>query len=273
MTIADRDFPAAHSMDTSWFAIDADGVVAHFDTGEDGALPIHAAHGPGADDPSFDHEALEVALLLRAALSESRQSADDIRGRANTMKGPEEVLIALSGDDAAALLPESRYTVLREAGPRVARSRGPASPDTVRKLVESGRVRALYIGGEIEDLTDTFSGLPEMVCYQRDHGDEPGAYARKHLPTDPIRVDELPAEVATALSALRLPIQFTRTESLQLADHMDDAEAHYWGEGWTLRGFGPEPPPGQQAPPRAGRGWVVVLALVLAAVALFLVLR
>ena len=36
------DFPAAHSMDTYWFAIDADENVAVFDTGEAGALPYSA---------------------------------------------------------------------------------------------------------------------------------------------------------------------------------------------------------------------------------------
>jgi hypothetical protein len=32
-------FPAAHSMDTTWFAIDADGYVGVFDSGEGGAVP------------------------------------------------------------------------------------------------------------------------------------------------------------------------------------------------------------------------------------------
>ena len=35
----DADFPAAHSMDTQWFAVDKDGQVAYFDTGENGAVP------------------------------------------------------------------------------------------------------------------------------------------------------------------------------------------------------------------------------------------
>jgi hypothetical protein len=34
-----EDFPAAHSMDTTWFGIDADGFVAEFQTGENGILP------------------------------------------------------------------------------------------------------------------------------------------------------------------------------------------------------------------------------------------
>jgi hypothetical protein len=41
-------------MDTAWFAVDSDGHVARFDTGEDGALPLAAAHRGGPDDPNFD---------------------------------------------------------------------------------------------------------------------------------------------------------------------------------------------------------------------------
>lgn len=33
------DFPAAHSMDAVWFAVDEDGQIAMFDTGEAGAMP------------------------------------------------------------------------------------------------------------------------------------------------------------------------------------------------------------------------------------------
>ncbi|MEI8044779.1 MAG: hypothetical protein WCL11_25430, partial [Verrucomicrobiota bacterium] len=36
------DFPCAHSMDTSWFAVDAEGNVGLFNTSEDGALPLAA---------------------------------------------------------------------------------------------------------------------------------------------------------------------------------------------------------------------------------------
>jgi hypothetical protein len=34
-----EDFPAAHSMDTEWFAVDRDGQVALFFTGENGSMP------------------------------------------------------------------------------------------------------------------------------------------------------------------------------------------------------------------------------------------
>jgi hypothetical protein len=34
-----QDFPAAHSMDTKWFAVDADGNIGIFRSGEGGAVP------------------------------------------------------------------------------------------------------------------------------------------------------------------------------------------------------------------------------------------
>src|SRR5262249_33377252 len=45
-----EDFPAAHSMDTVFFAVDRDGRLALFNTGEDGALPFYAFSGDEAGD-------------------------------------------------------------------------------------------------------------------------------------------------------------------------------------------------------------------------------
>ena len=35
-----EDFPAAHSMDTDWFAVDVDGRLAYFDSGEVGPARV-----------------------------------------------------------------------------------------------------------------------------------------------------------------------------------------------------------------------------------------
>jgi hypothetical protein len=40
--MTDSDYPAAHSMDTTWYAVDADGHVGVFDTAENGHAPIWA---------------------------------------------------------------------------------------------------------------------------------------------------------------------------------------------------------------------------------------
>jgi len=45
------DYPAAHSMDTEWFAVDKDGFVAVLYTNEEGAVPVNYSRmQEGADD-------------------------------------------------------------------------------------------------------------------------------------------------------------------------------------------------------------------------------
>lgn len=48
------DYPAAHSMDTTWFAVDKAGFVAEFSTGEAGAIPFDAPAPEGEDDVSTE---------------------------------------------------------------------------------------------------------------------------------------------------------------------------------------------------------------------------
>ena len=50
------DYPAAHSMDTAWFAIDLDGNVAVFDTGESGCVP----------EDAYTEDAYELQEQIRA---------------------------------------------------------------------------------------------------------------------------------------------------------------------------------------------------------------
>jgi hypothetical protein len=56
----DIDFPAAHSMDTHWFAVDREGHVALFFTGENGYIPSLAA----SFDPFGTHKLVDVARAL-----------------------------------------------------------------------------------------------------------------------------------------------------------------------------------------------------------------
>jgi hypothetical protein len=53
------DYPAAHSMDTAWFAIDRDGCVALFWSGDTGLVPASACFGELAADL---HEALDAEV-------------------------------------------------------------------------------------------------------------------------------------------------------------------------------------------------------------------
>jgi hypothetical protein len=52
----DVDFPAAHSMDTAWYAVDRDGHVGIFVTGEEGHMPRGAANEYDASLPALPDE-------------------------------------------------------------------------------------------------------------------------------------------------------------------------------------------------------------------------
>jgi hypothetical protein len=54
--LMDPDYPAAHSMDTTWFAVDRQGHVAVFSTGQLGAV---AAHAPGPEDAAEAYDRLQ----------------------------------------------------------------------------------------------------------------------------------------------------------------------------------------------------------------------
>jgi hypothetical protein len=70
------DYPAAHSMDTNWFAVDADGRVGLFQAGSDGAYPSNAClggdvhHAPGPDEEDILRRLLD--LQQEADLSHGR---------------------------------------------------------------------------------------------------------------------------------------------------------------------------------------------------------
>jgi hypothetical protein len=73
-----RDYPAAHSMDSTWFAVDANGELAFFDTGEGGCLP-EGGFPAGGEAGGRKKNALEDTQLLAYALLARAQRDDRLR--------------------------------------------------------------------------------------------------------------------------------------------------------------------------------------------------
>lgn len=74
-----RDYPAAHSMDSTWFAVDEDGQVAVFDTGEggpmpEGGFPVGGEAG-GYGEHALEEEGLLARVLWARAVSDGRLRA------------------------------------------------------------------------------------------------------------------------------------------------------------------------------------------------------
>ena len=72
------DHPAAHSMDTHWFAVDSQGRVGVFDSGEDGAVPLDAATSETVDEERFRIAAFCSALAAGAEIELDEELASGV---------------------------------------------------------------------------------------------------------------------------------------------------------------------------------------------------
>jgi hypothetical protein len=102
------DFPAAHSMDTMWFAVDRDGHVAVFESGEAGAVPDEAYLGEEYFEAvqavaTSDDDDEEIADLSRHGLYVYRHGDET----ENWIAGPYTRNVAPDAPALAATLPAS----------------------------------------------------------------------------------------------------------------------------------------------------------------------
>ncbi|MBX3273615.1 MAG: hypothetical protein KF729_25350 [Sandaracinaceae bacterium] len=279
-----RSVPAAHSMDTTWFALDADGLVASFATGEAGALPAGAAASPEGGD--FDDWPLSLVLVARA-LAEG--TFPDEEPDLPLPSYPQRVALVLRPDaderptsyrDAAGRgysvherLGDG-FLVVRDAAPRVAGSVGAIDPARVAALAADAGVARVIVDDEVHYWCEDGGGA--LFRFANEDYEVPGAYVRRVAPIDPLDAGSLPPELAERLGALVLDVRFADTPALQLADHLDEKACHVWGE-LPLRGApeGGEPteaaPVAKDAGPSARRR-VAVIAAIVALVALVAVL-
>ena len=70
-----KDFPAAHSMDSTWFAVDEDGEVAVFDTASEGPIPLGGFPVHGDEEGAFDEGQMLARVLWAKASLDPRLRA------------------------------------------------------------------------------------------------------------------------------------------------------------------------------------------------------
>ena len=249
----EADYPAAHSMDTTWFAVDQDGHIAVFDSSEDGAVPNAAATGGGAAEPSFDTFFLQAMRTVRVIAAQAADPAPDQRA-ARRFEGKARVLVVLAEREAVderatyrgaerrrprveAMLAEYEPVVLSEVKPRCVATAKAIDPKRLAKLAAHHEVAELYTEQDLGDVIDGAGGDDGLYAFAH-HWDEdytPGRYARQAQPAAPLALDALPAAVREHVGAFRLPLRFGDAEKIELADYLRDDEAQTWGEV-TLRG-------------------------------------
>jgi hypothetical protein len=212
------DYPAAHSMDTTWFAVDRDGHVAVFDSGEAGAVPAAVAIDDGTN----------ISERLREALPQSG-IIYDLASR--TMAGPagQEQLHDHAWFQSPVLLVLSSLDPVREAlaagrAERVNVTEGVAvilrglSEEELNRYRDSANFRGccnVYLG----------EGFPHSLAhhglYEYGHITEnwiSGPYGREAVPERPLHIDQLPPDLREQIDGLRLPLCFAETPRLQPVD-------------------------------------------------------
>jgi len=273
---SDMDFPAAHSMDAAWFAVDRDGHVGLFTCGEEGAVPKTEVNDfqqdIGAVVEALDRLPVtgEAEFKLSAVLHPGLRSGA-LPPRENPTKGwPTEGL--------AELEPE-RYRAEGVTEILLFRDESPLTPE-VRALpgLQVGRVAQFVLvslTSEVKlarhdpqwevwaEFKRVANAAPAYVTYQKFLGGtralvrrgvfvystysaarlnitEP--YGQRLAPQRPLCLDEAPDPVRDAFAPrARLDVSFASSPYIQPVEHVPCA---IWGgavylasDGFTIRPF------------------------------------
>jgi hypothetical protein len=279
------DYPAAHSMDTTWFAVDRDGHVAVFESSEGGAVPENAlSDQQGAIDPFAEiqscaatSELIYALEDLQSPLSTERHARPQKPYRPAKTPGFLEKLIAKfksaqvespappTGEEPEELIAP---VLMLFADMQTAKS---ASTDgngqrinalhnhavlfknmpieLYRTLHDQGACMGCFYMFELDDTKGYESpqyskaGLYHYTCC----ADQLAApYGRRTIPEEPLKIEQLPAEVRDELAKLQFTeLSFDETSYVQPAGR---TKSYCWDGGYLAEDFKTfKANPGQEA--------------------------
>jgi hypothetical protein len=233
----DADFPAAHSMDTYWFAVDKDGRVGHFTSGSAGAVPVTALSGLAAEEAE---EQLAQALPRGEALYDWRgrqppcdrpgvgkHNGTDFGPLASVMmflKSLDLVTKEIADGSAVPFRSVTDFAVwFRELDAELARRlhRNQVCLSCFREF-------DALMGGE----GGGFGRMCRRGAFIYWHiGDDAfsGPYGRVRVPECPLHIDEFPPLLRTQLKATRFPVSFADAIYVQPIRH---ARCDSWRVSW-----------------------------------------
>ena len=220
----DADYPAAHSMDTAFFAIDRDGHVALFGTGEAGAVPVSAIAGQdmrSLENPLTLLPLVEVIHDRQGRLTPGRPSAWNEHHGQFSQHYP-IVMFLDSLDPVRDEIAAGRAVEVR-ASEGVAVLFRQLSEAVAERLHSSGACRGCswYFEARAEEGTNLDPAAHGVFSYS--HLTEnwiSGPYGRVRQPARPIHVDQLPPRVRDAIKAVCFDsLCFTDTPHIQPVEH------------------------------------------------------
>ncbi|MGK7942648.1 MAG: hypothetical protein AB4062_21310 [Crocosphaera sp.] len=252
------DYPASHSMDTEWFAIDKDGNIGVFDSGENGAVP----------DSSYRVERLGDLFLKLAEKSDNRVLQWNIPGEniiknltLETLQNKIDKVIEVAGkvieypvieypigSTTSGMTTKYVHKPLEEQ--MLFHWRFLLSSDNVIPLLEIEKIENNYAvhfagepsvihlqscrvivvkklmeeglilaGKEIENFTNEFHTLFGFFSYVMNY-DEAYPYEKAGKPVIPLILDDLPEDIRDAISQTRFnDFSFNERTTIQPIEH------------------------------------------------------
>lgn len=220
----EHDYPAAHSMDTEWFAVDQMGNVAHFDSLESGAVPECAFRTPNIEE-SLDQIRVWFPRHLPTEVSMGRLPGWLLeKGCHELVENPEWVgILFVRSLDLAKSAIEREVVRVIPAGENHALILLQAIPKLVRKIHEAGDCLNCFS----EPLLYTNHVLRQAISYhgvyEYEHLTEnwtSGPYGKFRTPAAPLHVDELPPTLRDSIRQMTFTtLCFEDTNWIQPIEH------------------------------------------------------
>ena len=220
----ENDYPASHSMDTCFFAIDKDGHVACFDTGEAGAVPANALSG----DEAYEVRR-QLAALPRVEVIHDRKGFVTPGGQNefNEHRGrfalPYPTLVFLASLDPVADEIAAGRAVQVPASEGVAVIFQQMPEEVSNRLHDSGACLGCTWYFHRDEEEDYRPDLTTRGLFSYSHLTEnwiSGPYGRVRRPAQPIHVDQLPPRIRQAVKAMRFDtLSFADTPHIQPVEH------------------------------------------------------
>lgn len=251
--LIDKEYPATHSMETSWFCADEDGNVAIFKIEDDGPVPEEV------DGDLYISEIFwEIFVYQRGKLYDCLNlSHEQIMEMLNPPKY-ENVWVHDAYNnywyDAIIEIDLTKLAIFEQAIAsfkpiysdgrviRLSPTEGffhvffDQDKKIVKKLEENEVVIGVYGSPDFEyyDLL-TEKQYPAFL-YRQDYGPHKNAAEREYVPQNPLRIEQLPERVRKRISIL--PLRFADTPNIQMGEYVKlraisySAQIHYEHHDW-----------------------------------------
>jgi len=233
--VFDKEYPATHSMGTSWYAVDVDGNVALMDYNDNGPVPMGCPEitfeGLVFTNPPSRIGSIGVLPYTKEQIEEMFRDAEpeEMRNLYNCVYFVKESLVDTfiskiqdllqENDDIVRLSEKSNAFFIDVCSEE--------SESALMQMIEEGYfykcVRCDYenyseeFEGDEIILDKNFDGLPFYI-YEQPYYEGGLMYRGRHVPNNPVKIEQFDADVQRSM--IKLPIRFSDTKKFQIAEHV-----------------------------------------------------